>query len=68
VSSKTPTAARLTQEQAAVLDAIRLLPRVEVRGGAGSGKTWLAIEQARRLSHQATTTATTGSGGCPSRW
>jgi len=43
---------RLTQEQAAVLDAIRLLPRVEVRGGAGSGKSWLAIEQARRLSHQ----------------
>jgi phosphate starvation-inducible protein PhoH len=37
---------RLTQEQAAVLDAIRLLPRVEVRGGAGSGKTWLAVEQA----------------------
>ena len=42
---------RLTQEQAAVLDAIRLLPRVEVRGGAGSGKTWLAVEQARRLAH-----------------
>ena len=42
---------RLTQQQAAVLDAIRLLPRVEVRGGAGSGKTWLAVEQARRLSH-----------------
>jgi len=42
---------RLTQEQAAILDAIRLLPRVEVRGGAGSGKTWLAVEQARRLSH-----------------
>ncbi len=45
-------AARLTQEQAAVLDGIRLLPRVEVRGGAGSGKTWLAVEQARRLSRQ----------------
>ncbi|MDQ3627751.1 MAG: AAA family ATPase [Actinomycetota bacterium] len=43
---------RLTQEQAAVLDAIRLLPRVEVRGGAGSGKTWLAVEQARRLARQ----------------
>ena len=42
---------RLTQEQTAVLDAIRLLSRVEVRGGAGSGKTWLAVEQARRLSH-----------------
>lgn len=44
------TAERLTQEQAVVLGAIRLLPRVEVRGGAGSGKTWLALEQARRLS------------------
>jgi hypothetical protein len=43
---------RLTQEQAAILDAIRLLPRVEVRGGAGSGKTWLAVEQARRLAHE----------------
>jgi len=41
---------RLTEEQAIVLRAIRLLPRVEVRGGAGSGKTWLAIEQARRLA------------------
>ncbi|MBA2769142.1 MAG: NERD domain-containing protein [Sporichthyaceae bacterium] len=40
----------LTQRQAKILDAIRLLPRVEVRGGAGSGKTWLALEQARRLA------------------
>ncbi len=38
-----------TQEQAVILGAIRLLSRVEVRGGAGSGKTWLALEQARRL-------------------
>lgn len=43
---------RLTQQQAMVLDAIRLLHRVEVRGGAGSGKTWLAVEQARRLTQQ----------------
>jgi hypothetical protein len=41
---------RLTENQALILDAIRLLARVEVRGGAGSGKTWLAVEQARRLS------------------
>jgi len=40
----------LTERQASVLDHIRLLSRVEVRGGAGSGKTWLAGEQARRLS------------------
>jgi hypothetical protein len=41
---------RLTQEQAVLLSATRLLRRVEVRGGAGSGKTWLALEQARRLT------------------
>lgn len=40
----------LTEHQAVVLDAIKLLNRVEVRGGAGSGKTFLAMEQARRLS------------------
>lgn len=43
-------AQRLTEEQAVILDAVRLLHRVEVRGGAGSGKTWLAVEQARRLT------------------
>ena len=41
---------RLSAEQAVILDAARLLRRVEIRGGAGSGKTWLAVEQARRLS------------------
>ena len=40
----------LTEHQAVILDAIRLLNRVEVRGGAGSGKTFLAVEQARRLA------------------
>jgi len=44
------TVDRLTQEQAVILGAIQLLSRVEVRGGAGSGKTWLAVEQARRLT------------------
>ncbi|KUI39279.1 nuclease-related domain-containing DEAD/DEAH box helicase [Mycobacterium sp. GA-2829] len=42
----------LTEHQAIVLDAIRLLNRVEVRGGAGSGKTFLAMEQARRLAQR----------------
>jgi len=42
-------AQQLTEEQATILSATRLLRRVEVRGGAGSGKTWLALEQARRL-------------------
>ncbi|OBB57106.1 nuclease [Mycobacterium sp. 852013-51886_SCH5428379] len=42
----------LTEHQAVILDAIRLLHRVEVRGGAGSGKTFLAMEQARRLAQR----------------
>ncbi|MGN6245357.1 MAG: NERD domain-containing protein [Motilibacteraceae bacterium] len=40
----------LTAAQGKVLDYVRLAPRVEIRGGAGSGKTWLAVEQARRLT------------------
>ncbi|EKF25025.1 viral (Super1) RNA helicase family protein [Mycolicibacterium hassiacum DSM 44199] len=42
----------LTEHQAVILDAIRLLKRVEVRGAAGSGKTFLAMEQARRLAQR----------------
>jgi hypothetical protein len=42
----------LTEHQAIILDAIRMLNRVEVRGGAGSGKTFLAMEQARRLAQR----------------
>lgn len=40
----------LTEQQAVILEAIRLLNRVQVRGSAGSGKTYLALEQARRLA------------------
>ncbi|MGV9793105.1 NERD domain-containing protein [Gordonia sp. NPDC003422] len=40
----------LTEHQAVILGAIRSLHRVEIRGGAGSGKTFLAVEQARRLA------------------
>ena len=40
----------LTREQSVLLRAVDALPRVEIRGGAGSGKTYLALEQARRLS------------------
>lgn len=43
---------RLTEDQGALLDAIRLLPRAEIRGGPGSGKTWLALEQAERLTRR----------------
>ncbi|MDT9592646.1 NERD domain-containing protein/DEAD/DEAH box helicase [Nocardioides zeae] len=44
------TADRLTQEQAVILGVTRLLHRVEVRGGAGSGKTVLALLQAKELA------------------
>jgi len=43
-------AQRLTLEQAQLLQVTRLLPRVEVRGGAGSGKTVLALAPARQLT------------------
>lgn len=42
----------LTSRQATVLDLVRAMPRVEISGGAGSGKTWLAVEQARRLARE----------------
>ena len=44
------TADRLTLEQATLLRVTRLLSRVEVRGGAGSGKTVLALQQAKELT------------------
>jgi hypothetical protein len=40
----------LTKDQAKVLTLLASFPRVEIRGGAGSGKTWLAVEKARRLA------------------
>ncbi len=39
---------QLTADQAIVLDFARHNSRVAVTGGPGSGKTWLAMEQARR--------------------
>lgn len=44
------TAEIITEQQAVILNSISKLSRVEIRGGAGSGKTFLALEQARRLS------------------
>lgn len=44
------TADQLTLEQATLLGATRMLRRVEVRGGAGSGKTVLALQQAKELT------------------
>ncbi|NUO90911.1 MAG: ATP-binding domain-containing protein [Dermatophilaceae bacterium] len=41
---------RLTLEQAALLQVTRLIRRMEIRGGAGSGKTILALTQAKDLT------------------
>lgn len=41
----------LTAAQASILDHVRNNPRIEITGSAGTGKTWLAIEQARRWAH-----------------
>ncbi|GAA2479635.1 NERD domain-containing protein [Terrabacter carboxydivorans] len=41
---------RLTQEQATLLSVTRLIRRMEIRGGAGSGKTILALTQAKDLT------------------
>jgi hypothetical protein len=40
---------RMTEQQGLILEVSSLVRRMEIRGGAGSGKTWLALEQARRL-------------------
>jgi hypothetical protein len=42
----------LTERQSVLLQATRSLPRIRFTGGAGSGKTWLAVEKARQLSRQ----------------
>lgn len=42
----------LTERQAVLLQATRSLKRVRFTGGAGSGKTWLALEKARLLCRQ----------------
>lgn len=39
---------QMTRDQAHILDFIGNLRRAHVVGGAGTGKTWLALEQARR--------------------
>ncbi|MEM8605873.1 MAG: NERD domain-containing protein [Myxococcota bacterium] len=44
--------AELTKEQRGVLDALHHSPRLIVDGGAGSGKTLLAIEAARRMARE----------------
>lgn len=43
---------RLTSQQSGILHQLRSNPRILVRGGAGTGKSFLAVEQARRLSRE----------------
>jgi len=40
---------QMTRDQVKILDGFRYHDRLKVIGGAGTGKTWLALEQARRL-------------------
>ncbi len=41
---------QMTRDQVRTLDSLRHHTRLAVVGGAGTGKTWLALEQAERLS------------------
>lgn len=41
---------QLTADQGMILEAIQHWRRARIIGGAGTGKTWLAMEQARRLA------------------
>lgn len=50
VRQQEPEFVRLTAEQAGVLDLLRRQRRAAISGCAGSGKTMLAVEKARRLA------------------
>ena len=43
---------KLTAEQSVILRQLRSNPRILVRGGAGTGKSFLAVDQVRRLSRE----------------
>jgi hypothetical protein len=42
--------AQMTRDQLKTLDNLRYHRRLKIIGGAGTGKTWLTLEQARRLA------------------
>ena len=46
------TRLRLTEEQSRILDLLQSRRRVAISGGAGTGKTLLAVEKAKRLAGQ----------------
>ena len=50
VSEEGAVLVRLTQEQFDILELLAAFPRVGVSGGAGTGKTLVAMERARRLA------------------
>jgi hypothetical protein len=52
VADAEPLVVALTQHQCRVLDELRSFRRLEVVGCAGSGKTLLAAEKARRVAHE----------------
>jgi len=47
-----PEVIRLTKGQMTILQQLRRVRRAEIRGGAGTGKTLLALEKARELARQ----------------
>lgn len=50
VTEDGPALVRLTEEQFNILEVLSGFPRVGVSGGAGTGKTLVAMERARRLA------------------
>jgi hypothetical protein len=52
IGSQSEQRLRLTEDQIRVLDVLRSQRRVAISGGAGTGKTVLAVEKAKRLASE----------------
>ena len=50
IATDRPVLVRLTQEQINLLNNLESMDRLAIQGGAGTGKTMLAMEKARRLA------------------